>query len=237
MKLLTLDIEMAPNLAHVWGLWQNNVSLVQLRESQEMLCWAAKWHNRREIIWRRGSESLPLLYDLLDETDALITYNGDRYDIPHINRELIEHGLGKPSPYASIDLLKVVRGNFKFPSNKLDYVAERLVGQRKLTHPGHQLWIDVMAGDSKAWRLMERYNRRDVAITEKCYDRLLPWIKNHPSVPLHDGHVDGCPNCGSLRSERRGYMHTKVGRFQRFTCKSCKTWYRGSQRLSTTSAR
>jgi len=33
MQILLLDIETAPNTAHVWGLWNQNVSLNQLMES------------------------------------------------------------------------------------------------------------------------------------------------------------------------------------------------------------
>ena len=46
MKTLTLDIETAPQVAHVWGLWQQNVGLPQLLESGYVMCFAAKWEDR-----------------------------------------------------------------------------------------------------------------------------------------------------------------------------------------------
>jgi chromosome partitioning protein len=33
LKVLLLDIETSPNLAHVWGIWQQNVGLSQLLET------------------------------------------------------------------------------------------------------------------------------------------------------------------------------------------------------------
>ena len=42
--MLTLDIETRPNLAHVWGLWQQNVGLSQIVERGHVMCWVAKWY-------------------------------------------------------------------------------------------------------------------------------------------------------------------------------------------------
>lgn len=232
MKLLTIDIETSPCLAHVWGLWQQNVALVQLRESTELMCFAAKWHNERQIQFVSGHGMLQTAHDLLSEADAVVTWNGDQFDLKHFNREFIEHGMGIPAPFVSIDLLKTVRKQFKFPSNKLDYVASRLLGQKKTSHTGHQLWIDCMAGDERAWRLMERYNKQDVRITERLYDVLLPWIPNHPHVPLHDGYADleCCPSCGSSKYQRRGFAYTSVSKYPRFSCLSCGRWFKGTAR-------
>lgn len=233
---MTLDIETTPNLAHVWGLWQQNVALVQLREATTLLCLAAKWHGEREIMFFKGTE-MEDIHDLLNEADAVVTWNGDRFDIPHLNREFIEHGMGIPAPYASIDLLKTARKRFKFPSNKLDYVSQVLGVGAKTSHTGHQLWIDCMAGDERAWKLMERYNKNDVRITERVYDKLLPWIERHPAIPSYLGVTEGCPNCGSTRATREGYSYTLTSRFQRFNCKGCGKWYRGSKRVDITEAR
>jgi DNA polymerase elongation subunit (family B) len=237
VKILTLDIETTPNLAHVWGLWQQNVALVQLRESTNLLCLAAKWHGDKNVHFLSGDEMLNDVFGLLDEADAVITWNGDRFDLPHLNREFLEHNMGIPSPYASIDLLKTSRKKFKFPSNKLDYVASTLGVGSKTSHYGHKLWIDCMAGDERAWKLMEKYNKQDVRITEKVYDKLLPWISSHPSVAAHAGNMNGCPNCGSVKAQKRGFAYTAVSTFQQFACLSCGKWYRGAKRLATTDAR
>ena len=49
MKVLFLDIETSPNVAHVWGIWQQNVSLNQLMESSYTMCWAAKWQGESKV--------------------------------------------------------------------------------------------------------------------------------------------------------------------------------------------
>mgnify|MGYP000113435667 CR=1 FL=1 len=42
-KVLLFDIETAPIIAYVWGLWQNDVSLNQIRTDWHLLSWSAKW--------------------------------------------------------------------------------------------------------------------------------------------------------------------------------------------------
>ena len=237
MKVLTLDIETSPNLAHVWGLWNQNVSLVQLRDATEMLCFAAKWHDTNQIhfysSFRDGRHEMVLAaYEMLDQADVVVHYNGTKFDIPHLNREFVELGLTPPAPYAQVDLLKVVKKNFRFPSNKLDYVASVMLGQQKAKHEGHKLWVDCMAGDESAWNLMETYNRQDVRITELLYDKLVPWMTNHPHLGLYNpSMIDACPQCGGDNLIKRGLMYTKLSAFQRYRCADCGRWMRGAKRV------
>jgi uncharacterized protein YprB with RNaseH-like and TPR domain len=189
MKILLIDLESAPNTAHLWGLFNQNVGLPQLMESSYVLCFAAKWLGERDMIWERSygkrrKGMLRKVYRLLDKADIIITYNGSRFDLPTLNKEFIIHHIPQPSPYQQMDLLKVVRGRFRFTSNKLDYICQTLGLGRKTRHQGHDLWVGCMNGDEKCWAKMEQYNRQDVRIMEKLYRRLLPWIKTHPSKSM-----------------------------------------------------
>jgi DNA polymerase elongation subunit (family B) len=235
MKVLTIDIETSPNLAHVWGLWQQNVGLSQLLDSGEVLCFAAKWHGSKQVMFystfHDGKEAmLDAAYSLLSDADVVVHYNGARFDIPHLNREFIEAGMEPPAPFAQVDLLKVVKRQFRFPSNKLDYVVQKLGLGAKESHTGHQLWVDCLAGSAKAWALMRKYNKHDVVITEKLYDKLGAWIPNHPSVNLYNETADACPGCGSTHLQMRGYAYTKMSVFQRFVCVDCGKWSRSNKR-------
>src|SRR5215472_3495403 len=97
---LLLDIETTPNLAHVWSFWDQNVGLDQLRESAELLCFAAKWLGdpAKDTVcfssYRHGKQDMvKIARELLDQADAVMTWNGRRFDIPHLNREFLEGGL------------------------------------------------------------------------------------------------------------------------------------------------
>lgn len=233
MKILLLDIETAPNTAHVWGLWQQNVGLPQILEAGYVLCWAAKWLGTEEVMFDSSFQSghktmLNRIHRLLNEADAVVHYHGTKFDIPTLNKEFVIHEMNPPAPYKQIDLLKVAKKEFKFPSNKLSYVAEALGVGQKVKHIGHELWIRCMSKDPEAWEMMKEYNMGDVILLEKVYYRLLPWIKNHAN---HNNHTDeaGCPNCSSDRFVRRGFSHTATMSYRRFRCSSCGTWFRSNK--------
>lgn len=230
MHILLLDIETSPNTAHIWGLYNQNIGITQLMESSYVLCWAAKWLGEEEIMYSSVYDTSPKkmlrkIHNLLDEADAVIHYNGTRFDIPTLNKEFLLNKMPPPTPYKQIDLLKIARNQFKFPSNKLDYVAKALGVGQKIRHPGHELWVRCMNGDAEAWAIMEEYNKHDVRILEQVYYKLLPWIKNHPNQGLHTGNAV-CPNCGGEHYQARGYALTKTMKYQRYQCKDCGTWFR-----------
>ncbi len=236
-RILTIDIENRPNLAYIWGLFDQNIGLTQLVESAETISFAAKWHGQKKVMfystYHHGKDvMLQAAHDLLSEADIVVGYNSKGFDMKHLNREFILAGMEPPAPYAQVDLLLVARSQFKFTSNKLDYVAQALGLGGKTHHSGFQLWVDCMAGDKAAWALMRTYNKQDVVITEKLYDKLLPWIHPHPNVTLYgDVLVDGCPNCGSEDLRREGTAKTSLGIYQRYQCRGCGRWTRGKHKL------
>lgn len=235
LRLLLVDIETKPSLAYVWGLWDQNVGLNQLVESGETLCWAAKWVGEDDVEFRSTHHDgrrtmVDRMWELLDTADAVIHYNGRRFDIPHLNRDFLQADLTPPSPYKQIDLLATARKKFKFASNKLAYVSKALGFEGKVGHEGFDLWVKCMAGDEDAWAKMREYNIQDMVLLEGLYRRLLPWIDSHPSY----GAVrmeDGCPRCGEHALRPRGFDHTKVGKYQRYRCSSCGSWSRDTLRV------
>lgn len=234
IKILLLDIETAPNLVHVWGLWQQNVGINQIIDSGYVMCWAAKWYGETDIYFDSIHQSsskamLKRIHKMIDAADAVIHYNGAKFDIPTLQKEFLLHGLLPPSPIKQIDLLKTARSQFRFPSNKLDYIAQSLGLGKKSSHSGHQLWIDCMNKDPTAWEAMKEYNINDVVLLEAVYEKLKPWIKNHPNVAVHDDLVLACPTCSSYGYQRRGVAITKAGKYPRYRCNSCGSWFRGTR--------
>ena len=233
MKLLVIDIETRPSLAYVWSLWDQHIGVEQIKESCEMICFSAKWVGKHKVHFRSvhhdGKQAmLDALWALLDEADVVIHYNGRSFDIPHINREFLEAEMTPPSPYQQIDLLKAVKKQFRFPSNKLEYVAADLGIGEKLKHEGFDLWKRCMADEESAWKLMRQYNINDVAITELLYERILPWIPGIPSFAAH-AQEDVCPACGSQNLESRGWAYTQQSKYRRYVCRDCGKWSRATR--------
>lgn len=236
MKTLLLDIENSPNLAHVWGLFDQTVSLAQLMESMRVICFAYKWHGDNKVGFfsdhHNGHDTMiAAAHSLVDQADVVVHYNGKRHDMPHLRTEWLRAGLTAPSPVQEVDLFTTVRSQFKFPSMKLDYVLKELGLPGKVKNSGHQLWVNCMAGDEKAWREMKRYNMQDVRAMEPLYDLLLSWIRQHPTVPLFnpDTGEQLCPRCGSADLRREGWSYTSLARFQRYCCVACGKWSRSGK--------
>jgi hypothetical protein len=234
-RVLLIDIETSPNLVWAWGLWNQNIGINQIEESGRMLCWSAKWLGEKETFFASEQTGRAFMIDwvheLLDEADVVVHYYGSRFDVPWLNQTFaIEAGLTPPSPFKQVDLKFAVSRRFKLPSNKLQFVAEVLGLAGKEQTGGFELWKQCMAGDAKAWKRMETYNRRDVTLLEECYERLLPWIPNPPHRHLYGG-AGGCPTCGADELRSSGLYRTALSVFDRYTCGACGSWFRGNKRV------
>jgi DNA polymerase III epsilon subunit-like protein len=191
MKILLLDIETTPMQVYAWGLWDQNISIDQIIKPTEMLCFGARWLGQKKVtfmsVHHHGKKAmLDQLHKMMDEADVLVGWNSAAFDHKHINREFLENGLMPPSPVKDLDLMSVVKANFQFPSNKLDYVAQRLGVGAKVKHSGFSLWIKCMEGDNKAWAEMKKYQIQDVDLLVDLYDVLLPWFVGKSSVTVKD---------------------------------------------------
>jgi len=236
MKILLLDIETAPNTAYVWGLFKENIPLVRLMESSYTLCWAAKWYGEKKTMFSSVYQTSPRrmlaeIHKLLDEADAVVHYNGSRFDIPILNKEFLMYGFKPPSPSKQVDLYQTVKAKFRFTSGKLDYVSQAL-GLGKKHDTTFELWVDCMDKNPTAWKKMESYNRQDVLLLEKVYDKLKPWIKLHPNHSLYGPCGLVCPNCGSAHYQRRGYAYTGASKYARLQCTDCGNWFRNGGSLA-----
>lgn len=241
MKLLHLDIETAPHKVYTWGLYNQNVAINQIVEPGYTLCYAAKWHGKRGVIFDSVQESSPEkmikgVHKLLSEADVVCHYNGQKFDIPTLQGEMALMDLPPPDPFKQVDLLKVARRQFRLASNKLDYVAQQLGLGSKTKHMGMDMWKDCMEGDESAWRVMKRYNIQDVKLLEDLYNALLPWIPNHPNWGLWiDSDKPTCRNCGSHNLVKKGIERTNTLTYQRYRCKDCGTPLRSRIRLEPAS--
>jgi uncharacterized protein YprB with RNaseH-like and TPR domain len=238
MKILFLDLETTPMTAHTWGLWDQNISINQILDHTEVMCFGARWYGKDKVIFKSGfhngkKEMLEEIHKLIDEADAVVGWNSAAFDMKHLNREFLEAGMLPPSPTKDIDLMKAVKAKFKFPSNKLDYVAQKLGVGAKVKHSGFELWIQCMAGNKKAWKEMKEYQIQDVELLVDLYEKLKPWIPGHPNVSLYNDIEDGCNTCSSINLERRGFAISSTGKYQRYQCKDCGSWMKGTKSVLT----
>jgi hypothetical protein len=234
LKILFLDIESQPYTALVWGVRKQYLTSKNLLDTGGILCFAASWADSDYVMFDSVKQSgtkgmLESIHKLMDEADVIVTYNGNGFDIPMLNREFLKYGFSPPAPYRSVDLYRTVRNRFRFASNKLDDVLQELGFAGKTKHRGLLLWLDCMQGKRDAWKEMETYNVNDTVELENLYYRILPWISNHPNRAVYDDAVV-CPKCGGKHLQSRGWSYTQAFRYRRFQCKSCGGWARSSKR-------
>lgn len=230
-KILFFDIETSPNLAYVWGKYEQDV--IAFEDEWQLLSVAWKWLGEKRVqvaIGKGMNDDLHLcriLHAKLQEADIVIGHNGDEFDLKKARARFVAHGLPPLKPLATVDTLKVARKYFKFNSNKLDDLGKTLGLGRKVKHSGFDMWLGCLKGDAKSWVKMAKYNKQDVVLLEKVYKKLLPWMERHPSLAALKGNKGGCPHCGSNDVAKWGFKATAGGLQQRMLCKSCGAYHTG----------
>jgi hypothetical protein len=233
MKVLLYDIEISPLLGWAYQLWDANI--IHVERDSHILCFAFQWlgDSKVHVVAQpdfKGYEKYPhddklvveALWDLLDEADVVIAHNAVGFDNKVANACFLKHGMTPPSPYRTVDTLKVCRSKFKFPSNALAKLAKQLeMGSKsKTTHA--DLWRSCIDGDARAWKLMKRYCAMDVKLLHDLYVKVRPYTTTHPNVAVEDGFA--CPKCGGTKLQSRGFRYTQVGKYRRYACLDCGGW-------------
>lgn len=233
-KILVLDIETSPVLAHVWALFKQNVGLNMIAEDWYVLSWSAKWVGSDEIFyadkrdtWYNSDDKdlLQGIWQLIDEADWVVTQNGVKFDMRKLNARFIINGMKPPKSYKNIDTLIIAKEAFGFTSNKLEYMTDKLCTKyKKMKHEkfaGFELWKECLAGNPEAWDCMETYNKYDTLSLEELYFIIRPWYKKHPNFnAYHDSEQLIC-TCGSTHFEMSGFHYTGVSKFTKFQCQDC----------------
>ncbi len=238
-RICWFDIETAPTRGWVWTNYEAN--LIGTDRDWYILCFSVKWSDEKKIRtyalpdypgYKKNKECdkalVKELWRVLDSADIAVAHNGDGFDVKKANARFIIHGLKPPSPFKTVDTLKIARSRFKFGSNKLTDLGRYLGVGQKLAHTGAHLWFSCMAGDPKSWALMKRYCARDVSLLCAVYEKLKPWANNHPNLNLYNKGC-GCPTCKSANVQRRGVQVKLNSRRQRLHCQDCGTWFSGAK--------
>lgn len=233
MKRLFWDIETTPCIGYFWRpSYRTSISYDNILEQAKIICISYKWQDEDEVhtlVWD-GKDDKKLVKAFakeLKKSDDAVAHNGDRFDLPWVKTRFLVHGVDFPAKITTTDTLKRARGNFRFPSNRLNDIGEYLGLGKKLDTGGFGLWKDVMKGDEKALEKMVKYCEQDVLLLEKVYHKL----KNHVPVTLHEGVYNdnkkwACPSCSSDKVYSNKKKVSPTGVIKReMKCKCCKRYY------------
>lgn len=246
-RVLILDIETAPLETYSWTYWPNFIDpMSQVIKNKDgsprdwcLLTWAAKWLFEADIFsgkvsirdakkHKDGSIIKPL-WNLFEEADVIVAHNGDKFDIRRCAWRFKVNGLGPPSPFQTIDTLKVAKKAFGAPSYKQDYLNRQLGLKRKID-TDFELWERCVGGDPKALEEMLAYNIGDIGGLEELYVDIRAWIRGPVNLSMYgDKLKKQCHNCMSenliLLSDHP--YTTPAGQYNSYRCQDCGAIGRG----------
>ena len=229
-KILLYDLETSPSLGYVWGKYEQDV--IEFEQDWYILSFAYRWLDGTTKVvalpdfasYKRNPENdkelVKKLWELFNEADITVAHNNLGFDSKKANARFIQHGLTPPKPYKAVDTLAVARKHFKFTSNKLDDLGKDLGVGRKLETGGYALWRECLRGNLKAWRKMKQYNKQDVELLLKVYEKLLPWMSGLITTNTYGA----CPKCGVEKLQARGFSFSVGRKYRRYQCLSCGGW-------------
>jgi len=153
MRTVVFDIETANWFSEVGGSSPTDltVALVGIHDSETGY---SSYHEA----------DFPQLWKILEQTDLLVGYTSDHFDIPLLNK----YYPGDLSRIRSVDLLKEIYEALG-RRLKLDDVAAGTLGEKKTGHGGQSVrwWKDGEVEKVRAYCL------KDVELTKKIFDHAL----------------------------------------------------------------
>lgn len=153
-----------------------------------MLSWSIKYLNgdvKHDVISKRDIDSLKFdkrilesLIKELENIDTVVTYYGQRFDIPFLRTRAMMESLEFPAygEKRHVDLYFSVKYRMKLGRNTLEQATTAL-GIEGKNHVLGEEWKRGRVGDKKALKYVLEHNDLDVIILEKLYQKLLPHNK------------------------------------------------------------
>lgn len=238
-RILVYDEEVSPTLQWAYGVWQTNGLRTEIEPF--IICFSYRWYGEKKThnvriklgkgdiynkvkLMAAEREVVEKLWQVMDEAHIVVGHNAAGFDNKIAMAAFIRHRMKPPSPFRTVDTLRVARSVAKFNSNSLDNLCKLLgIGQKSaVTHK--DLWYDYFNGSRKAQRQMVEYCNMDVELLYILYERLRPYMKSHPNLNVITERGYACPACQSYNVTRRGYFHTKTQTYRRWSCKDCGAW-------------
>jgi hypothetical protein len=248
-RILTIDLERIPGefkrrIWHPRDLQRLNwLHPDQWESLPRIVCAGAKWWGSDRMLfaatWQNRNDPHHVIrrcHEWISQADLLITFNGRKADEKWLRSEWAMAGFTPPKPYKPVDLYLVGRQQFDFESRSLDHLCQRLGIEGKGGHYDADEAIAADRGNRAAQKSIRAYNLQDVVATEAAYDRLGPWIANHPNVGVFTGQDRCCFRCGSENLTQDGFASTALTTYAMLLCE-CGAWNRLNHRKHSMTTR
>jgi len=193
------------------------------------ICW--KWEGQKKVYsaeWDEGDDKALLIkfMEAAMKADEIVAHNGDRFDEPWVRTRCMANGIDCPPKFQTYDTLKKARKYFKLPSNTLDFIGKRYLGEGK-SPMAFEDWnliikplipkfcgfeIEMPKSYHKAMDKMTKYCKKDVRLLERAFHKLQPYVEHNQ----HAGSAAGygrysCADCGNDSPNLDKIYYTKAG--------------------------
>jgi len=261
VRRLYWDIETSPNVGTFWSAgFKRTIQPDAILVERSIICICWKWRGEKKVHslhWDRGDDRAMLeqFMPVLESSDEAVAHFGNRFDRPWVNGRLLLNGLPPMRPdLKTVDTCAIARSRFMLNSNKLDYLATKLLGAGK-SKTNWGMWktlagvkvFDLLPEPERSdlaaayvsttsykrtLRDMVDYCKRDVVLLEQVADIVVPF---HASAS-HAGVMMGrpkwtCSGCGSESVQITKDRTTSKGTVQwGMLCNDCRHQYTISDR-------
>ena len=204
-KTVFVDIETSLIRAYTFrtGLQGINVDAVVEGDQTKLLtaAWGTWWelyHGGKEDVISVGNHHrkaafkkdplddtyvLRKLWKVLDEAEVIVAHNA-AFDRGWIEGRFMDLGWKQPSKYYVYCTFRTLHG-LNGISKKLDYLSQKLIGTKKVSHEGLPLWIGCSNGDVASFEKMEEYNIGDIYDTlYKVFMRTALYVNRIKAIDL-----------------------------------------------------
>lgn len=161
--------------------------------------------------------------EILKGVDIIVGQNSDDFDIKILKERLMFHNLPPlPEDIISLDTKKLYKKVSRLPNNKLDTIGQFTGVGTKLKHQGTDLFIDCGRGDEKAWKINEKYNKKDVDLTYSILQKVLPYVTLQAKQSAFSEDIQ-CSNplCLSHNLTKSKRRRVTGGYKVQYQCKDC----------------
>lgn len=247
LKTLGIDLEVTGSLGWSYDIFKGNMYRIEF--DPMIICFSWGWYDRtKPISKRRGKVHNEMVrttlndifldggkkarlseekivrkaWQLLDEADEVMAFNGDRFDDKVLIAAFMRYRLGMPSPYVTIDPFKMSK-SARFPSHSLNNLCRSfgIEGKTEVTYGS--TWRGCLAGDRKQRKLMREYCDNDVYKMFDIFEIVFPYAKTKmkTNISAHRNGAFCCNYCGSSRLKVNKTRTFGTGTYTSYLCLGC----------------
>ena len=144
-------------LTAAWGRWDKLYN-----EGESAVVSVGNYHRKRTFKKDPLDDTYVLrqLWKVLDDATVIVAHNAS-FDKGWIEGRFLDLGWKLPSKYYVYCTFRSLHG-LNGVSKKLNYLSQKLIGTKKVSHEGKELWIKCSEGCLESHKKMEEYNIGDI---------------------------------------------------------------------------